>query len=61
MFFFKAFQPKDKRGHCIKELIDTEKNYVEALNMLQQVKKFITVGAYVAQKLLRNYRNLQIR
>uniref|UniRef100_A0A915IAY0 Uncharacterized protein n=1 Tax=Romanomermis culicivorax TaxID=13658 RepID=A0A915IAY0_ROMCU len=32
-----AFQPKDKRQHCIKELLDTEKNYVDALRMLYQL------------------------
>lgn len=31
-----TFLPKDKREHCIKELLDTEKNYVEALDMIQQ-------------------------
>lgn len=27
--------PTDKRGHCIKEIQDTELNYVEALKMIQ--------------------------
>ncbi|XP_070177253.1 guanine nucleotide exchange factor VAV2-like isoform X4 [Littorina saxatilis] len=32
-------QPKTKRDHCIKELLDTEKNYVDALEMI--VTQFI--------------------
>ncbi|KAI0230095.1 Guanine nucleotide exchange factor VAV2 [Lamellibrachia satsuma] len=32
-------EPKCKRDYCIKELVETEKNYVEALNMI--VKHFI--------------------
>ncbi|XP_076454946.1 guanine nucleotide exchange factor VAV2-like isoform X2 [Babylonia areolata] len=27
-------QPKTRRDHCVKELIDTEKNYVDALDMI---------------------------
>ena len=33
------FQPKEKRDYCIRELIETEGNYVDALNMLR--KNFI--------------------
>lgn len=25
--------PNNNRGHCIKELIDTERNYIDALNV----------------------------
>lgn len=32
-----ALEPKTKRDHCLKELIDTEKNYVDALQMIVQV------------------------
>lgn len=32
----KDFQPKEKRDHCIKELVETEQNYVNALNMLRK-------------------------
>ncbi|ESO96003.1 hypothetical protein LOTGIDRAFT_159983 [Lottia gigantea] len=37
--------PTCKREHCIKELIDTEKNYVDALNMIvvHFIKKLTTV------------------
>ncbi|XP_013411702.1 protein vav isoform X3 [Lingula anatina] len=30
-----GFEPKTKREHCLKELIETEKNYVEALQMIK--------------------------
>lgn len=36
-----SFKPETKRDHCIKELYDTETNYVEkALNMI--INKFYT-------------------
>jgi len=28
--------PNNNRGHCIKELIDTERNYIDALNMISR-------------------------
>ena len=33
--------PKTKRDHCLKELLETEKNYVEALDMI--IKNFVQV------------------
>ena len=36
-------QPKTKRDHCIKELMDTEKNYVDALDMIVTVRFGYTV------------------
>ena len=30
------FQPLEKRDYCVKELLETEKNYVDALNMIQK-------------------------
>ena len=30
------FEPKDKYGHCLKELLETEANYVDVLNMLRR-------------------------
>ncbi|XP_059086195.1 protein vav-like isoform X2 [Tigriopus californicus] len=32
----KDFQPVERRDHCIKELVETEQNYVNALNMLRK-------------------------
>ncbi len=29
-------QPKDKRDYCVKELVETEGNYVDVLNMLRK-------------------------
>jgi guanine nucleotide exchange factor VAV len=34
-----TFEPKDKRDHCLRELLETEANYVDVLNMLR--KNFI--------------------
>ena len=31
--------PKTKRDHCLKELVETEKNYVDALDMI--IKNFV--------------------
>ena len=36
MTFFFTFQPKEKRDYCIKELLETEGNYVDVLNMLRK-------------------------
>ncbi len=30
------FQPKEKRDYCVKELVETEGNYVDVLNMLRK-------------------------
>ena len=30
------FEPKDKHDHCLKELLETEANYVDVLNMLRR-------------------------
>ena len=32
-----TFEPKSQRDYCIKELVETERNYVEALNMIMSV------------------------
>ena len=32
-----TFEPKSQRDYCIKELVETERNYVEALNMIMTV------------------------
>ncbi len=32
-----TIEPKSKRDHCLKELYETERNYVEALNMIIKV------------------------
>ena len=31
-----SFDPKDKYDHCLKELLETEANYVDVLNMLRR-------------------------
>lgn len=33
-----TIEPKSKRDHVLKELYETERNYVEALNMIIKVK-----------------------
>lgn len=33
-------EPKTKKDFCIKEMVDTERNYVEALQMIVEVTVF---------------------
>jgi len=37
MLFHQDGAPVSKRDRCIKELIDTEKNYINALQMIREV------------------------
>lgn len=37
-----TIEPKSKREHCLKELYETERNYVEALNMIIKVQLIYT-------------------
>ena len=51
--------PFEKRDYCVKELVETEKNYIEALNMI--VKHFVRPLKSVISQKDRHILGLKIR
>ena len=54
------FQPKEKRDYCIKELVETEGNYVDVLNMLRKhfVKTIVTIPEREKKLVFMNLKDL---